>query len=95
MTPADLAGEVPLELRKLAIAAMTANDALPEDVRDQTPDHIIAAVIPAIRADERATVAAERSGRLDRLQRMIDEFEALPGDVAIPVSAIRRRVEGR
>lgn len=58
-TPADLAGEVPLELRKLAIAAMTANDALPEGERDQTPDHIIAAVDPAIRAAERAKVAEE------------------------------------
>jgi hypothetical protein len=38
--------DVPIELRKLAVAAMNANDALPEDDRDQTPDHILAAVLP-------------------------------------------------
>lgn len=39
--------DVPIELRKLAIAAATANSALSSGDRDQTPDHMLAAVLPA------------------------------------------------
>lgn len=60
--------DVPIELRKLAVAAMNANDALPEDDQDMTPDHILAAVIPAIRAAERAKVAAELHAEGRRLR---------------------------
>jgi hypothetical protein len=51
--------DVPLELRKLAVGAMSANDALPEDERDQTPDHILAAVLPAIQAAALREAAAD------------------------------------
>lgn len=51
--------DVPIELRKLAVAAMNANDALPEDDQDMTPDHILAAVLPRYEALVRAQVAAE------------------------------------
>jgi len=51
--------EVPIELRMLAVAAMNANDALPEDDQDQTPDHILAAVLPEHKKQVRAKVAEE------------------------------------
>jgi hypothetical protein len=51
--------EVPFELRQLAIQAMNANDALPEGERDQTPDHILAVVLPEHEKQVRAKVARE------------------------------------
>lgn len=57
--------DVPIELRKLAVAAMNANDALPEDDQDMTPDHILAAVLPAHKATVRAqTIRDLEAGRI-------------------------------
>jgi hypothetical protein len=58
-------GDVPVALRRLAVAAMNANDALPEDERDMTPDHILAAVIPEIERRTREQVATAIEARGD------------------------------
>ena len=51
--------DVPVELLRLAVTAMNTNEELPEQDRDQTPAHILDAVLTEHEKQVRAKVAEE------------------------------------
>lgn len=64
--PAMRAEDVPLDLHRLAVQAINANDELPDGDRDRTPHHILAAVLPVYREQVEREVRAKVAEELRR-----------------------------
>lgn len=82
-----LPGDALDDLLKLAVAAINANDELPEDERDMTPDHILRAVVPEIERRVRDQVATEARVAAAEFRQKPLFRTARPADDAIEAAA--------